>query len=151
MADFQPENEPSDRRWAFFQTTREATFKSVDALLKTVILINGGAAVAVLAFIGSLASQGRIQMGQLSNVANSLLIFAFGVFATIIAMAFSYGTLYSTAMHTQSFKAHSPWVTAKRIFEVLLLVMTAVSILLFLYGAFSVREAIVHLGPLAAT
>lgn len=146
MTDPQSDAEPTDRRWEFFQTTRDAVFKSIDVLLKTIILINGGAAVAILAFIGSLASHNRIQTGQLNHVANGLLIFAFGVFAAIVAMAFNYCTLYSTAMHTQSFKPHSLWATAKHIAEVTSLAMTVTSILLFLYGAFAVRDAIVRLG-----
>jgi hypothetical protein len=142
---------PTDRQWEFFQTTREAVFKSIDVLLRTIILINGGAAVAILAFIGGLASQSRIQIDQLSNVANSLLIFAFGVFAAIVAMAFNYCVLYSTAMHTQSFKKHSRWKTAKRVTEIASLFMTAISILLFIYGALTIRDAIVGLSTHSAT
>ena len=117
----------------------------MEALLKTIILINGGAAVSILAFIGGLASQSRIQMGQLGSVANSLLIFAFGVFAATIAMALNYCTLYATAMHTQSFKRQSRWATAKRMTEFTSLVTTVASILLFIYGALTVRGAIVRL------
>ena len=146
MSDGQSDGERLDRRWDFFQTTREAVFKTIEALLKTIILVNGGAAVAILAFIGGLASQSRIQMGQLSSVANSLLIFAFGVFAAVVAMALNYGTLYSTAMDAQSFKEDSPWATTKRIIEFTSLVVTAISILLFIYGALTVRDAIVRLG-----
>jgi hypothetical protein len=146
VADRQSDGDRLDRRWEFFQTTREAAFKSIDALLRTIILINGGAAVAILAFIGGLASQNRIQMEQLSSVANSLLIFAFGVFFAIISMALNYGTLYFTAMHAQSFKEHSLWATAKRVAEIASLVTTAISILLFICGAFAVRDAVVRLG-----
>jgi hypothetical protein len=51
MADkkFEP---PGDRTWEFFEKTREATFKSLDSLLKTIILVNGGSAVAVLGLAG---------------------------------------------------------------------------------------------------
>jgi len=144
-----PDQRPPDRQWEFFQSTREAAFKSMDALLRTLILIHGGAAVAILAFVGGLASQNRIQMAQLSNVTNSIIIFAFGVLGAIVAMLLNYCTLYSTAMHTQSFKGHSPWATAKKLAEIISIAITQISILLFIYGSFAVRDAVVHMDALA--
>src|SRR5215472_15072043 len=107
----------SDRQWEFFQTTREATFKAFETLLKTIILINGGAAVAILTFVGTLAAQNRVQFAHLSTIANALLVFAFGVLAAIAAMALNYLTLYATAMHTQPNDKKLGWLVLKRISE----------------------------------
>ena len=55
----------------------EAAIKAADSALRAGLLINGGAAVSVLAFIGSLATKELIAISQLSGVASSLEIFAF--------------------------------------------------------------------------
>jgi hypothetical protein len=144
MADkkFEP---PGDRTWEFFQKTREATFKSLDSLLKTIILVNGGSAVAVLGFVGTLAAQNKVQLGQLSSVANAIVIFAFGVVAAICAMLCNYGMLYATTMHAQPWSAQSWWRALKRTCEFTALATTVASIALFIIGAFAVRNAIVRL------
>ena len=54
----------------------EAAIKSANSALRACLLINGGAAVSVLAFIGSLATKELIAVSQLSRVASSLEIFA---------------------------------------------------------------------------
>jgi hypothetical protein len=70
----------------------EAAIKAADSALRAGLLINGGAAVSVLAFIGSLETKERIALSQLSHVASSLEIFAFGVFAAVVGMGLSYLT-----------------------------------------------------------
>src|SRR5882672_6918156 len=54
----------------------DATREAGQVALRTLVLVNGGAAVSVLAFIGGLTGQGRIQAAQLNDVAGILLWFA---------------------------------------------------------------------------
>ena len=74
--------------------TNEATMSSAQVAIRTGVLINGGAAVTVLGFIGALAGQGRVPVAQLSAIAGSLLWFAFGVASGTLALGLSYFTNY---------------------------------------------------------
>ena len=69
------------------------SFKQVIALgqstLKTIMLINGGAAVATLAFLGNILSKPRPIAG-LHPFASSMLTFVFGVFLSAAAYALTY-------------------------------------------------------------
>jgi hypothetical protein len=49
-----------DGELTFFHAVNEATIKSGENAIRAAILINGGACVAIMAFVGALASQGRI-------------------------------------------------------------------------------------------
>ena len=57
----------------FFEKSEEATIKSVENAIRLILLINGGAAVSVLAFVGSLASKDRVPADQLYEIAGTLV------------------------------------------------------------------------------
>jgi hypothetical protein len=107
MTDPQNEGEP-------WQCHIEETFKGLIALsielLKALLLINGGAAVAILAYLGNLASHAS-PVAHLPNMRYALLYFAGGVFATALAFIAAYFTQYrlyfeERARHTgRSFNA----------------------------------------------
>jgi hypothetical protein len=48
-----------DGEITFFHSVNDATIRSGENAIKAAILINGGACVAILAFVGALASQGE--------------------------------------------------------------------------------------------
>ena len=79
-----------DKVTEFHRAVNEAAIRGGDAALRAAMLINGGAAVSVLAFIGGLAAQSRIKLDQLNMVANSLGWFAGGVAAAAAAMGCAY-------------------------------------------------------------
>jgi hypothetical protein len=54
-----------DRAAEFFLALNESAIKSSELTLRTAVLINGGAAVSVLAFIGGLSSQGKLGNSRL--------------------------------------------------------------------------------------
>jgi uncharacterized membrane protein YidH (DUF202 family) len=98
----------------------QETFKGLIALsieaLKALLLINGGAAVAILAYLGSLASHSPSV--HLPSMKSALLCFAVGVLAAAVAFIVAYFTqlrLYSEerARHSrQSFRTRHPiWLT----------------------------------------
>ena len=78
----------------FQRSLNEAAIKGADAALRSALLINGGAAVSVLAFIGGLAAQSRIKLDQLQAVAHSLTLFAFGVAAAVTASLHSPSSIH---------------------------------------------------------
>ena len=72
-----------DRADSFFEQVNEAVIKNGESAFRACLLINGGAAVSVLAFIGRLASKDVIGVSQLASVADSLILFALGVVAAV--------------------------------------------------------------------
>src|SRR6266436_4073369 len=78
-------------KWDFHP---EETYKSLITIsveaLKTLALVNGGAAVAILAYLGNLAS--RSPTGRLSDMTWALVCFAAGLLLTVLAFIFAYLT-----------------------------------------------------------
>jgi len=60
------------------------------AALKSVILINGAASVALLAFIGNILPNGNTEPRILIGLSNSLLAFVIGVLLSAVAVGFTY-------------------------------------------------------------
>ena len=111
------------------------TYKSLIAIgqfaLRFVLLINGGAAIAVLAFVGDLAAS----VGM-PDVGMALTWYVLGIAIGGIAMGTSYLTqlvLFNDMRGEESprfFKKHQPWLTVSFLLFVL-------SIVAFALGSFS--------------
>lgn len=84
------------------------------ATLKGLLLINGGAAVAMLGFVASIAGQSTEAQSLMSDIAGPLLWFAWGVALTVFATGMAYGVMYLQAAYAQSFELipHSPYTSA---------------------------------------
>jgi hypothetical protein len=146
-----------DRAADFYDQLNESSIKSSEITLRACLLINGGAAVSVLAFIGGLASKELIGVSQLAPIADSLVKFAFGVVAAVAGMALSYVVHYVTGAHVNSMQkvGEHPWVkpgTRTGFFAILktsihvLAVLTAISSVgFFVWGIYSVRGAFEHI------
>ncbi len=67
----------------------KAVIQSGQAALRSAILINGGAAVALLAFIGNLMRTDGAQLPE-TALRHSLLTFIWGVLAAAVATGFTY-------------------------------------------------------------
>jgi hypothetical protein len=146
-----------DRAAEFYNQLNESSIKSSEITLRTCFLINGGAAVSVLAFIGGLESKGLIETRDFGPIADSLVMFAFGVVAAVAGMGLSYVVHYLTGLHVISMEKvwEHPWVKPgkrTRLFGILkalthvLAVLVAVSsVVFFVYGIYSVRAAIEHI------
>jgi hypothetical protein len=136
----------------------DAAIKTADGALRSGMLINGGAAVSVLAFIGALATKDMITIPQLSKVADSLEVFAAGVAVAVAGMGLSYLTHFFGAGRIQSFARQweHPWVipgpnTKKysRVtytLQMLAFLAGLTTVILFVGGMLSVRNAIAQLG-----
>jgi hypothetical protein len=79
---------------AFHTYVNQAAIESSNTALKTLIVINGGAAIAVLTFLGGVASKDKIDFATVAPVAYTIRYFAFGVALTMAGMAFTYLTHY---------------------------------------------------------
>jgi hypothetical protein len=74
----------------FSLSTNDSTIKSADAVLRNCLLINGGAAVAILAFVGAVISKGAESHKIIGDIAGGLTYFAWGVIASVVALGLSY-------------------------------------------------------------
>jgi len=103
----QPERKNAESAWAqndaFIQATNRTAVESARLALRMVILINGGAAISLLAFVGSVVTQGHVKIGspQLSSLALTRLWVASGVAAAMFAMGLGYFTNLALSIHAR--------------------------------------------------
>ena len=119
-------------------------FKQVIALgqstLKSIMLINGGAAVALLAFLGNLLSKSGSNVGLLP-FANSMLTFVIGVFISAVAYALTY-------FRQLFYNGTKPWQQKTGVvLHILTSLAGAASLGAFLWGANSAYVGFVALAP----
>jgi hypothetical protein len=67
-----------DQRTELDRQLNEATQRDAQAVIRIVLLLNGGAAIAVLAFAGSLASKASYTLPQLGGVIYNSIWFVLG-------------------------------------------------------------------------
>jgi len=147
-----------DRRAAALELAHEAFHKANEAAtnaanlaLRMSILINGGAAVALLAFIKDLTAE------QQRAVANTLVWFGFGVTAAVIALALAYFTNYSLGQveitqvsidqppYLRDGAATARWRWRYWAFLWAAIVVGLLSLVLFVIGLMLVRAALIKL------
>jgi hypothetical protein len=73
----------------FGRVANKAAVDSGTETIKAIVLINGGSCVAILTFIGTLATKDKVPIG----LATPLIWFAAGLVMAVIASAFAYFTL----------------------------------------------------------
>lgn len=107
------------------------------AALKSTILINGGAAAALLAFIGNVWGA-KLSMVTVSGLTNSVLFFAFGVGAAALGTACTYCTQYCYTGH---------WKKTGVAFHILTVVLVLAAFGFFGFGAYEAYSGFIeHLG-----
>ena len=158
-------NEDSERNAAqrahenlteFTRQNFEAAFKSGQIALRSVVLVNAGAAVAVLFFLGTIAT--KVAVVQMSVVAHSLIWFVAGITCGLVALTSAYLTnLYDAKVGTSvnqtwvypySQPGHdtSYFVRLSRVVHIVAILAGAASLLLFIVGMWDIRSAIILLG-----
>lgn len=138
--------------------TNEAAVNSANLALRTILIVNGGAAIALLTFIGGLVSNGKLPVGdRLIVVTAPLNYFAWGVALATLSMALGYFTNFSATSIAVALKAtwKHPYLEEtkesqkwRRLYmtSILLAIGTAFGSLgLFICGMVAVRTAISHL------
>jgi hypothetical protein len=141
----------------FRKQNNEAAIRSGEVALKTVLLVNGGAAVAILAFLGAIASRERITTSQLSGVASTIGWFAAGVALGVVALAFAYLTNLYMANTAASkirtwvhpYEQPGPMTCRYRVLNVVFhtaaILLGLASLAAFVWGVIQVQGAIVAL------
>lgn len=108
------------------------------AALKSAILINGGAAAALLAFIGNVWDKGVAQ-AAVGSVTSSVILFAYGVLTAAIGTAGSYFAQY---YYSEGYQRTGV------VFHTLTVVLVVASYICFALGANEAYTAFVeHLSP----
>lgn len=164
------------KRWAFEQEQRQAEQKqrlaerehdrnaengvkqvlaAIEAghhALRAILLINGGAAVALLAFIGAIASKEGVS--SVADLAASIQWFAFGVAATAAAIGMTYlvNHCYALSMRTMEHSWEHPYVkdTPKserwerfgEVLNVMVILVALAALGLFVWGMLSVQQEV---------
>ena len=140
----------------FTRQNYDAAFRSGQMALRMVVLVNGGAAIAVLFFLGTIA--GRVTVIQISAVVHSLIWFVAGITCGLLALTCGYLTnLYDANVGTslnqtweypysQPGRYTQYFVRVSRLAHILAVAAGAASLVLFVVGMWDVRAAILLLG-----
>ena len=141
----------------FWHKVNDAALENANLALRTAVLINGGAAIAVLTFVGGMAAKDKFGAAQITAIAGSILWFACGVAIAGLSMFLAYLTNYSiVAVETSKVKVWDhpfiqPGPRTKWLFWVaksihgLALFFGLASLVLFVVGMFAVWHSLVKL------
>jgi hypothetical protein len=139
-----------DIRNEAFHKANEAAIAGANLALKTLLLINGGACVSLLTFVGTLKDK--------ADVARTLGWFASGVALACFGFLLSYVTHYAMVTTISSWTARDEypyfhvgprarfWRAVKIGGHGLAIVAGLASLIAFIIGIFQVRHALISLG-----
>lgn len=135
-----------DDDFEFAKSVNEQAINTSNSVLRALLTIHGGSAVALLAFIGSLAGREKVNIRNVIRaLSEPLELFGWGVALTVVAMMLAYFTNYTTVGHAFS-EASSSEEKRYGLFKVVfhaLAILTAVgSLVLFLWALKRVTEAV---------
>jgi hypothetical protein len=138
----------------FHSYVNKSAIEGANLALKTLILINGGAAVAILAFLGAIASKDKADFAQIGAVAQTLRYYASGVAFAVAAMASAYLTNYFLAGQEGRKSRHYdvPFIRdtplsirLRRIgitFHVLSVILAIISLAMFIVGMWTTSDRV---------
>ncbi|CAI0727058.1 hypothetical protein [Serratia grimesii] len=106
---------------------------------KSCMLVNGGAAVALLAFVGNIWNKNP-NAGAVAELAYGILFFCSGVGLAALCTGITYIAQYCYASADSD--SDSKWDIAGNIFNILAVLAGLASLILFGYGCYSAFEAI---------
>lgn len=146
-----------DSNRELFHYVNKASLEGANLALRTLVIINGGAAIAILTFLGGVSAKQTVDFSKIGIVAATIKWFAFGVALAVVAMAFSYLASYTMAGAVNSMKAtyehpylvEGPksklWRGWNISFHVIAVLVAIASLIFFLVGMFSASDAVKHL------
>ncbi len=161
------ENEKERRRLAERDHDAEREFRNdtsraaIDAsahALRAFFIINGGAAVAMLAYLSRIGSIDEKADETLKLLAASLLWFGWGVAAAALGSGFAYLTNYCIATasgrrdftythpHVRDNNSSKMWSAFATVFQVLAVLVAISSLVLFLCGIYAVKSSLLTSG-----
>lgn len=123
--------------------------------LRALIIINGGAAITVLAFIGQIVSSDKLKVSAtLADVTTPIIWFAIGVALAVVGSGAAYFTNYSLAVRTSAMTHHYDrpyirptkkskyWQIGAIVFQIIAVLAASASLGFFVYGMFEVQKAV---------
>lgn len=137
----------------------EGAMRDAQAAIRIVLVINGGSAIAILAFVGSLVSKGYL-IPQVSGIIASARWFVFGAMVMAFAAFFAYLTNFFYAgswgsrtrtwayPYFQNTTASKWWLRMAWAFHLLGLLTAVSGIILFIVGMCKIFAALHSLKPL---
>lgn len=142
LAVFRAEHERNIAQYQAHQTHAVELLRSVitygSAALKSALLINGGAAAAILALIGNIWLK-ETGAAAVKSLTMAILLFSFGVLAAAIGTAGSYFSQYCYS---------EPFPRAAIVFHTITVVLVLLSYGLFGFGSYEAYSAFAkHLTP----
>ena len=142
----------------FSTSLNDSIIKSGDAALRACLLINAGAAVAILAFMGSVISRDATASHKvIVEVAPGLNWFAGGVLAAVVAMGLTYVVHFLTGLYVKSQekvwthpyvvpgKRTALWGALKVVTHWVTILLAFLSVGLFVWGLVVVERAVTSL------
>ena len=145
-------HDKEDEAW---HKSNDATISSATVALRTAVLVNGGAAIALLAFIGGTLNDSKVPLSTMIDQLTAPLVwFALGVVTATLAMGCMYLINFSNTMilasRTQNWESpfirettvSRRWRMVSRILTVVAIICSFISLGLFVYGVFDIRLAI---------
>ncbi|RQH15708.1 hypothetical protein [Bradyrhizobium sp. RP6] len=142
-----------DQETVFGKSANDAAVKSGEEALRAMILINGGSSVAMLAFIGTMASKDLVAPTQLDIISAPLICFAGGLVAAMIATAGAYFTnlMIAGSSNRKQREYEQPFVRPTRssrihnwfgeVFRYVAILAAAGSIVCFAWGVIKANSA----------
>jgi len=137
----------------------DASARDAQEAIKVVLLINGGAAVAILAFMGSIVSKGGYSIAELKSVSHSLYWFIAGIVGAGVTSGCAYFcNSYYSGSHLNALKdwthpyvhptpLSSKYLRAARYLNWVADGFAISSLLTFVIGVYVAASAIVNLSP----
>jgi hypothetical protein len=141
----------------FHTYTNKAAIDGANMALRTLIVINGGAAIAILTFLGGVAAKDKIDFTKVGAVADTIRYFAIGVALALVGMALSYFTNYFMAAvegrklriwehpYLEDTQSSLRMKRLNRVFHVAAFLAAFASLVLFVSGMFAASDKITHL------
>ena len=138
----------------FASKTNAAAVEAANLALRTAMLINGGAAISVPAFIGGLASRDKVSLQAITQTAATLIWFATGVAVATLSMGLAYFTNLCIAQaaslqqktfqhpYLQATDASRAYKRTAEIFRWFAVGLAFVSLALFVCGMLAVKCAV---------
>ena len=146
-----PELERHERVFDRQDRALQAAIITGQASIRFTAIINGVAAVAVLAVVVAIVlSRTSLAMNQANAISGPLMLFAFGIACSGLAYACAYADRRLAAKHLAG-SIDAPFRHPEeynRVFEALAVVAAVASVVLFLLGVNDVRSALTALGSL---
>ncbi len=125
-----------------FRSTVEAGLSA----LKSALIINGAAAIALLAFIGNLSRNGDVNNGVLSGIGYALMIFVLGTgFAgTATGVRYLSQHSYDNALNDDIAEKKSCWKNVGHGFNIVSIFLALLSFASFFYGGWLAYQALIN-------